>query len=592
MDKMKFLCYNVKNMNKERGIIMKIKKIISIFLAAMTLSAFAGFGYYAAFAEDNITVTVNGNKLNFDQPPIIKDGRTLVPLRAIFEALGAEVLWMADDQAIAAQSGDTTIVMQIGKNQFGKMTSNDDGVMYDLDVPPEIINGRTLVPARAVAEALDCSVNWDGNTQTVTISSEKWIDGANSPTNAYIHNGVVYYSFIYQPYIYAYDGSTTKTYAAGGAPLGIVVNGNRIYYINKDNQTVCAINMANGERETVFARLSSISDFSVCGDKMVIMGFDGDTQNAYRLDLTSGNAEIIYTRPDKEGLFAEKQSTFALWKQYLFVIESFSPLLEGESNCKILMIDTESGAVQEACNIKGIVTQLSLKDSSYTHRYNGAAVKFGSDNAYFALQFTSSEDTSNFNNTENFTEYYKISLANGTMTEITEAEFEGAQNLAANITGEWTYGSDESKVYRTNTQSGITETLLSGEDYYYITNDAQWVVVLKAESAGSGTPTATKGYKYAEMYVMNTDGNNLQTINSYNNSSNTSSPTGEINTETLAPEACAVCGGSGMVTCSYCRGTGKGQTISVIGMPTEQGCTYCGSTGKKLCPGCNGSGQK
>src|SRR5699024_5528305 len=133
--------------------------------------------------------------------PIIKDGRTLVPLRAIFEALGAEVTWLGEEQAIAAQSGDTTIVMQIGNNQFGKMTSSDNGVTYDLDVPPEIINGRTLVPARAVAEALDCSVYWDGNTQTVTIISEKWIDGDNSGTNAYIHNGVVYYSFIYQPYI-------------------------------------------------------------------------------------------------------------------------------------------------------------------------------------------------------------------------------------------------------------------------------------------------------------------------------------------------------------------------------------------------------
>lgn len=138
----------------------------------------------------------------------------------------------------------------------------------------------------------------------------------------------------------------------------------------------------------------------------------------------------------------------------------------------------------------------------------------------------------------------------------------------------------------------MTETLLSGEDYYYLTNDAQWVVVLKAKSAGNGTPITTTGYQYAEMYVMNTDGNNLKMINSYSKSSNTSSPTGEINTETLAPESCAVCGGSGMVTCSYCRGTGKGQTISVLGMPTEQGCTYCGSTGKRLCSGCNGSGQK
>ena len=217
---------------------MKIRKAMSAFLAIVMMTTVLGFGGNAVVAEDDITVTVDGSRLNFDQPPIIKDGRTLVPLRAIFEALGAEVLWLEDEQAVAAQKGDTTIVMVIGMNQFIKEIDGDGGVLYDLDVPPEILNGRTLVPARAVAEALDCSVNWDGNTQTVTISSEKWIDGANSPTNAYIHNGVVYYSFIYQPYIYAYDGTTTKTYAAGGAPLGIVVNGNKIYYINKDNQTV------------------------------------------------------------------------------------------------------------------------------------------------------------------------------------------------------------------------------------------------------------------------------------------------------------------------------------------------------------------
>ena len=571
---------------------MKMKKLIAQILAAVMLITSLCFGNYAALAEDNVTVMVNGNKLDFDQPPIIKDGRTLVPLRAIFEALGAEVLWLEDEQAIAAQSGDTTIVMQIGNKRFGKMTSHDDGVFYDLDVPPEIVNDRTLVPARAVAEALDCSVNWDENTQTVTISSEKWIHGVNAPTNAYIYNGVVYYSFIFQPYIYAYDGNTTKTYAAGGSPLGIVVTKNKIYYINKDNQSVCAINMSNGEREIVFARLSSVSDFSICGDKMIITGFDGDAQHAYRLDLTTGNAKIIYTRPDKEVLIAEKGSNFALWKQYLFVVESFSPLLgNDESNCKILMIDTNSGASSEVCNIQGTVTAGGGK-TSYTHRYNGTAVKFDNDNAYFALQFARNEDSSNWRNTETFWEYRKISLATGAMTEMTEAEYDSAQDLSVNTADEWTYDSNTSRVYRTNTQSGITETLLSGENYYYLTNDAQWVVVLKAKSAGNGTPIATIGYQYAEMYVMNTDGNNLQMINSYNKASNTSSPTGEINTETLAPEACAVCGGSGMVTCSYCRGTGKGQTISVLGMPTEQGCTYCGSTGKRLCPGCNGSGHK
>ena len=391
--------------------------------------------------------------------------------------------------------------------------------------------------------------------------------------------------------VYGSHYGATKTYAAGGAPLGIVVSGNKIYYINRDNQTVCAIHIATGERETLFARLSEIRDFSVCGDKMAIIGFDGDTQCVYRLDLTSGNAEKIYTRPEKEGLFVEKESNFALWKQYLFAVESFSPLLDGESECKILMIDTETGASQEVCSIKGTVTSTDFRSSSYSHRYNGAMAKFDNDNAYFGLQFSSSEDSSNRNNTKSFTEYLKINLANGAMTEITESEFESAADLAVKIPGEWTYDSDKTGVYRTNTQSGITETLLSGENYYYITNDTQWVVVLQAKTTG-GTPTSTKGYQSAEIMVLDADGNNLTTINSYSGSSGASSPTGEIDTGSLTPEACAVCGGSGMVTCGYCRGTGKGQTISVIGMPTEQGCTYCGSTGKRLCSGCNGSGQK
>ena len=127
-----------------------------------------------------------------------------------------------------------------------------------------------------MSESFDCNVEWDGSTQTVTVSSEKWIDGSNAATNGYIHNGVLYYSFIYQPYIYAYDGAATRTYASGGAPLGIVVNRNQIYYINRDNQTVNAINMADGQRKTVFAKLSQVSDFSICGDKMVIIGFEGE----------------------------------------------------------------------------------------------------------------------------------------------------------------------------------------------------------------------------------------------------------------------------------------------------------------------------
>lgn len=104
--------------------------------------------------------------------------------------------------------------------------------------------------------------------------------------------------------------------------------------------------------------------------------------------------------------------------------------------------------------------------------HNGVVAKFDNDNAYFGIQFLSSGDSSNRDNTKSFAEYLKISLANGAIAEITEAEFENAADLYANTADEWTYGSAKSKVYRTNTQLGITKTLLSGENYYYITNDA------------------------------------------------------------------------------------------------------------------------
>ena len=571
---------------------MKARRYLSAVLSLLLLISL--FGVYAGPAEaagGEISVYVDGEKLDFDQPPIAKNGRTLVPVRAIFEALGATVDWIQEEQAVVAQRGDVMIVMVLGKDKFVKDTGGDGGVVYDLDVPAEALNGRTLVPIRAVSEALDCNVEWDGATQTVTVSSEKWIDGSNAATNGYIHNGVLYYSFIYQPYIYAYDGASTRTYAAGGTPLGIVVNRNKIYYINKDNQTISAISLADGSRETVFARLSKISDFSICGDKMVIIGYDGEDQMVYKLDLAEGTSKLLYSRPDENLLIAEDGSEFALWKQYLFVIDSVSPLLSGESSCKLRMVDTNTGDSRVVFDLKGTVTQLSIMDSSYTRRYKGASVKFDQENAWFMLQFTRSADTSNYYGAQTYEEYYKVSLANGAAVEITQDQFEAAEDSSTVKTGEWTYGADKNRVYRTNLQTGITETLVSGENYYYITNDGQWVVVLQAESKG-GTPVSTKGYKYAEVFVMDADGNHFRSINSYSDSTSSSTPVGEVDVGQLSDELCAVCAGTGMVTCPYCRGTGDGQPIYVLGIQTPQGCTYCGGTGERLCNGCGGSGRK
>lgn len=110
-------------------------------------------------------VTVNGNSVQFDQPAFIQDGRTMVPMRKIFDALGAEVSWDGDTQTVTATKGSTTISLQIGSNVLNK-----NGKSIEVDVPAFLQNGRTLVPIRAISESLDASVNWDSETQTVVIT--------------------------------------------------------------------------------------------------------------------------------------------------------------------------------------------------------------------------------------------------------------------------------------------------------------------------------------------------------------------------------------------------------------------------------------
>lgn len=116
--------------------------------------------------DEAIKVIVNDKKLNIEQDPLIINGRTLAPLRAIFEALDATVKWDGATQTITSVKGDKTVSMTIGKNEMYK-----NGEMIWLDEAPQIVGERTLVPVRAIAEALDCSVDWNGETNSVIIKN-------------------------------------------------------------------------------------------------------------------------------------------------------------------------------------------------------------------------------------------------------------------------------------------------------------------------------------------------------------------------------------------------------------------------------------
>jgi prenyltransferase beta subunit len=112
-------------------------------------------------------VLLNGKYLSFSQPPINESGRILVPMRKIFESLGAEVKWDGDKSLVTGIFADKSIELKIGS-----LAAKVDGLEIELDVPAVIKNGTTLVPLRFISESLEKKVEWDGEKDTVIIGSE------------------------------------------------------------------------------------------------------------------------------------------------------------------------------------------------------------------------------------------------------------------------------------------------------------------------------------------------------------------------------------------------------------------------------------
>lgn len=133
---------------------LKIWAVVLIF-AMFTSNVFA------------VDVYVSNHKLSMDVPPVIESGRTLVPLRAIFEAFGADVQWDPVTQTVTGTKDGKEIKLQVNN-----MRAYINGMASNLEVPAKIISGRTMVPARFVAESMGANVGWDGCTRSVLVNSK------------------------------------------------------------------------------------------------------------------------------------------------------------------------------------------------------------------------------------------------------------------------------------------------------------------------------------------------------------------------------------------------------------------------------------
>ena len=110
---------------------------------------------------------MDGKTLSFDVPPQVVNSRTLVPLREIFEKMGASIEWDGDTRTVTATKGGTVVVLAIGSN-----SPTINGQAVTIDQPGIIVDGRTLAPVRFVAEAFGGTVSWDGDTRTASIKTQ------------------------------------------------------------------------------------------------------------------------------------------------------------------------------------------------------------------------------------------------------------------------------------------------------------------------------------------------------------------------------------------------------------------------------------
>ncbi|OIQ59874.1 hypothetical protein MOTE_11300 [Moorella thermoacetica] len=139
-----------------------------LLLALIFMVILAGGLARPAFGQEQqeIAVFVDGLPVAFDVQPVIQEGRVLVPFRATGEALNVEVAWDGTTRTVIAGDGKNSIRLQIGSR-----TAYRNGSPIPLDVAPQILNGRTLIPLRFFSEAFGCRVDWDGALKEVRITS-------------------------------------------------------------------------------------------------------------------------------------------------------------------------------------------------------------------------------------------------------------------------------------------------------------------------------------------------------------------------------------------------------------------------------------
>lgn|GEM_PF-1486992 len=275
-------------MFKKSGIVL-IFMILNLSLCLNNFNADWSLTIYSEeILHEEVRVCLNGEYLYFDIPPVVIEGRTLVPMRTIFEKLGYTVDWNEYKQRIIAKNGSSSIQLDIGDTLA---ILNDYDSAVSLDVPAQIINGRTMVPLRFVAEAAYYDVLWDERSNTVYI--EPLFDGIGAPRQyqkiAMLNDELVFTG----GYKISHDGKIfEEVQYANSNSLQIV--GDFLYYRNNEF-FLCRANIKTDEIEKVTD--FPVANVTVVNDKLYYSKMSDSSHVLFQSDLEGNNEKLVINQP-------------------------------------------------------------------------------------------------------------------------------------------------------------------------------------------------------------------------------------------------------------------------------------------------------
>ena len=194
------------------------KRTLAVLTAAAMLSA--GSSALAAEGDAGISVQLDGQTLTFsDAAPEARDGRTFLPVRAVFEAMGAQVSYDAAAGTVTAVRDGTTVTMTLGSTD-ASVTMDGITTPVVMDVAPYAHDNRTYVPVRFAAQAFGCIVGWDADDRTVIlIDTEKLVEDTIAKYDYTLLEKYLAYGQTYSTGIWDMEAAFDAELALGVAPI-------------------------------------------------------------------------------------------------------------------------------------------------------------------------------------------------------------------------------------------------------------------------------------------------------------------------------------------------------------------------------------